>query len=78
MLTSNHPRPSPALARVAWLWGAGIEFALWAVVAVVLFVAGELSAFGHLKLAGLFGLLLAGWTGAWLYTRRQPSVPVGQ
>jgi hypothetical protein len=49
---------------------------LWALVAVALLVAGELSAAGQAKFAGLFGLLLAGWTGAWLNTRKSLPAPV--
>jgi hypothetical protein len=72
MFTVSRPRPSPDVARAIWLWGARIVFALWAVTALVLLAAGELSAIGQAKLAGLFGLLLAGWTAAWLYTCRRP------
>jgi hypothetical protein len=76
MSTFNRPRPSPAVARAVWLWGARIMIGLWALVAVALLVAGELSAAGQAKFAGLFGLLLAGWTGAWLNTRKSLPAPV--
>lgn len=75
MYALSRPRPSPALARAVWAWGAGIVFALWAVSAVALLAASEMSAVGHAKLAGLFGLFLAGWTGAWLYTRKHLPAP---
>jgi hypothetical protein len=78
MFTFSHPRPSQAVARAVWLWGARIVFALWAVTALVFLAAGELPAAGQAKLAGLFGLLLAGWTGGWLDTRRRPPVPAAQ
>lgn len=62
MLTFSHPRPSPAIARAVWAWGAGIVVALWAAVALALLARAELPTVGQAKLAGLFALLLAGWT----------------
>jgi len=75
MFIFNRSTPSPAHARIVWLWGVRIVFALWAVVALVLLAAGELSAVGQAKLASVFGLFLAGWTGAWLHTRHERPVP---
>lgn len=60
MFTFVRPMPSPALARAVWLWGGRIAFGLWALVAIVLMLAGELSPFGQVKLAGFFGLFVAG------------------
>lgn len=78
MFTVSRPKPSPAIARAVWLWGARIVVALWAVVAIALLASGELPAVGQAKLAGVFALLLAGWTGGWLHTRRQTPAPAPQ
>lgn len=72
------PRPSPRTAFTVWLCGVAATVFLWAAIAGAIgFASGRpLAVASDFKLLAPFVLFLAGWTGAWLYTRRpRPPVP---
>jgi hypothetical protein len=48
---------------------------LWLTIAAGFAASGEVPPAGHVKLAGVFALFAAGWSGAWLYTWRPVSRP---
>jgi hypothetical protein len=69
--TFNRPRLSPSLARAVWLWGVTTAVVIWAHVAITAVCAGVTDAMFHGKIAGAMLLWVAGWTGAWRYSRRR-------
>jgi hypothetical protein len=75
------PRPSPRVARTVWLCGVAAAVFLWAGAAGAIGFASEPApglAFQG-KLFAPFALLIAGWTGGWLCTRRErPAVPAAR
>jgi hypothetical protein len=69
------------MACTVWLCGVAATVFLWAAIAGAIgFASGRpLAVASDFKLFAPFVLFVAGWTGAWLSSRRQrPAVPAAR